>query len=141
MARMGDGMRSKWYKLMGGEQRKRLWVLKTTSQNATGPKPKYVGKIVAALWEKQLTMGSVFMLLRERPLAESPVVAMKALITLMKVCLALRRVASRLLRVALRCVALRCVALLGFARLGLAWLSCALHSVSFRSVWVCGWVF
>lgn len=40
MARVGDGMRSKWYKLMGGEQRKRLWVLKTTSQNSTGPKPK-----------------------------------------------------------------------------------------------------
>ncbi|CAN0486779.1 unnamed protein product, partial [Laminaria digitata] len=46
---------------------------------------QYVGKIVAALWEKELTMGSVFMLLRDRPLAESPVVAMKALITLMKV--------------------------------------------------------
>ena len=40
MSRVGDGMRSKWYKLMGGEQRKRLWVLKTTSQNSTGPKPK-----------------------------------------------------------------------------------------------------
>lgn len=40
MARVGDGMKSKWYKLMGGEQRKRLWVLKTTSQSATGPKPK-----------------------------------------------------------------------------------------------------
>ena len=78
-------MRSKWYKLMGGEQKKRLWVLKTTSQNSTGPKPKYVGKIVAALWERELTMGSVFMLLRDRPLAESPVVAMKGLITLMKV--------------------------------------------------------
>lgn len=30
-------------------------------------------------------MGNLFMLLRDRPLAESPVVAMKALITLMKV--------------------------------------------------------
>ncbi|CAN0327008.1 unnamed protein product, partial [Hapterophycus canaliculatus] len=85
MARVGDGVRSKWYKLMGREQRKRLWVLKTTSQNSTGPKPKYVGKIVAALWEKDLTMGTVFMLIRDRPLAESPVVAMKALITVMKV--------------------------------------------------------
>lgn len=44
-----------------------------------------MGKIVAALWENELTMGTVFMLLRDRPLAESPVVAMKALITLMKV--------------------------------------------------------
>lgn len=33
-------MKSKWYKLMGGEQRKRLWILKTTSQSAAGPKPK-----------------------------------------------------------------------------------------------------
>lgn len=46
---------------------------------------QYVGKIVAALWEGELTMESVFTLLRDRPLAESPVVAMKALITLMKV--------------------------------------------------------
>lgn len=46
---------------------------------------KYVGKLVAALWEKELTMGSVFTLLRDRPLAESPVVAMKALVTTMKV--------------------------------------------------------
>lgn len=38
-----------------------------------------------ALWEEELTMMSFFQLLRFRPLAESPIVAMKALITLMKV--------------------------------------------------------
>lgn len=46
---------------------------------------QYVSKIVIALWENQLTMMSFFTLLRFRPLAESPVVAMKALTTLMKV--------------------------------------------------------
>ncbi|CAM9924612.1 unnamed protein product, partial [Sphacelaria rigidula] len=46
---------------------------------------QYVSKIVIALWENQLTMMSFFDLLRFRPLAESPIISMKALITLMKV--------------------------------------------------------
>ncbi|CAM9305397.1 unnamed protein product [Chrysoparadoxa australica] len=82
---VGDGVRSKWYKLLGGEQKKRLWVLKTTSRLPCGPKPKYVRQIVVALWEGALTLGGFFELLRYRPLADSSVVALKSLITLMKV--------------------------------------------------------
>jgi ANTH domain len=76
---------SKWYKLLGGEQQKRLWVLKTTSAAPGGPKPKYLRKLVAALWEGGLTLGGFFQLLRYRPLADNPIVAVKALITLMRV--------------------------------------------------------
>lgn len=85
MDRLGEGVISKWYKLGGGEQQKRLWVLKTTSRAACGPKAKYIRKVVAALWENDLTLGEFFQLLRYRPLADSPIVALKALITLLRV--------------------------------------------------------
>ena len=63
---LGEGVMSKWYKLLGGEQQKRLWVLKTTSAAAGGPKPKYLRKLIAALWENELTLGGFFQLLRYR---------------------------------------------------------------------------
>ncbi len=80
-----EGVLSKWYKLVGGQHRKRLWVLKATSRCLCGPKPKYVRLIVVALWENTLTLGGFFQLLRYRPLAESPIIAIKALTTILKV--------------------------------------------------------
>ncbi len=80
-----EGVLSKWYKLVGGEQRKRLWVLKTTSRCLCGPKPKYIRLIVIALWDNTLSLDGFFQLLRYRPLAESPIIAVKALTTILKV--------------------------------------------------------
>ncbi len=80
-----EGVQSKWYKLIGGEQTKRLWILKTTSRCLCGPKPKYIRLIVRALWDNTLSLDGFFQLLRYRPLAESPIIAVKALTTILKV--------------------------------------------------------
>ncbi len=80
-----EGVLSRWYKLVGGEQRKRLWVLKATSRCLCAPKPKYIRLIVLALWDNTLSLDGFFQLLRYRPLAESPIIAVKALTTILKV--------------------------------------------------------
>ncbi len=79
-----EGVLSKWYKLVGGEHRKRLWVLKVTSRCPCAPKPKYIHLIVGALWKNALSLDGFFQLLRYRPLAESPIIAVKALTTILK---------------------------------------------------------
>lgn len=67
-----------------GEKGKRSWVVKATSREPGQPKAKYVRKIVLAVWERQMSSSTFFIHLYQRPVLSHPVVALKGLVTTLK---------------------------------------------------------
>lgn len=71
---------------MGGEKGiKKNWIVKATSKEPGPPKAKYVRKIILAMWEEKMTVATLFVNVCSRPIHTNPVVAIKALISIMKV--------------------------------------------------------
>jgi hypothetical protein len=62
---------------------KRRWVLKATSLVPSGPKPKYVRRLVLDAWERS-SAGAAGKYLPQRPLTRQPIVALKAAILALK---------------------------------------------------------
>lgn len=71
--------------LMGGSKTKKSWMTKATSKEGGPPKAKYVRRLILSVWEEKLSPQSFFMLLYQRPVMYNPVVALKGLITTLKV--------------------------------------------------------
>ncbi len=72
--------------IMGGSEKgKKSWVVKATTKEAGQPKAKYVRKIVLAVWEREMSSSTFFIYLSQRPIQSNPVVALKGLITSLKV--------------------------------------------------------
>ncbi|TFJ85248.1 hypothetical protein NSK_003671 [Nannochloropsis salina CCMP1776] len=68
-----------------GETGRKSWVVKATSKEAGQPKAKYVRKLVLAVWEGGMPASTFFLVLSQRPVFTNPIVALKALITTLKV--------------------------------------------------------
>eukprot|EP00636_Phaeomonas_parva_P016677 CAMPEP_0118869440 /NCGR_PEP_ID=MMETSP1163-20130328/12771_1 /TAXON_ID=124430 /ORGANISM="Phaeomonas parva, Strain CCMP2877" /LENGTH=1284 /DNA_ID=CAMNT_0006804333 /DNA_START=51 /DNA_END=3901 /DNA_ORIENTATION=- len=71
--------------LLGGDKERQRWTIKATSIKPGPPKPKYIRRIVIAIWEEELPLPVLFTFIGLRPLQKKDVVAVKTLLLLLKV--------------------------------------------------------
>jgi serine/threonine protein kinase len=82
---LGELWQNRMLRLVGGgEKGKRSWVIKATSKEPGPPKAKYVRKIILAVWEQEMSSSTFFIHLYQRPVQTNPVVALKGLVTTLK---------------------------------------------------------
>lgn len=79
-----ESVQGRVFQLLGGAANKRRWVMRLTSREPGAPKPKYVRRVVLEVW-KSRSLDVLVHNLPSRPLNTHPVVAVKALVAVLKV--------------------------------------------------------